>query len=153
MEPNKEQDQVYRQDQKKQVKIKGGNIAGDLGSNVVIRIGSTTAVNVGGGETTGDVYKVVSDSEASSLENIQNNIEKGDFSADQKDQLNGDLNILKDEINKGESAEESFVNLILRDMQGLSPQVAAASAEWILNTGMVNDSVLVVAKEFLNPTS
>ena len=84
---------------------------------------------------------------------IQDIIEKGDLSADEIDQLNGDLNILKDEINKGESAEEGFINLILRDMQGLSPQVAALSAGWILNKGELKDSVLVVAKEFLNPPS
>jgi hypothetical protein len=148
MKPIKDNDRIYLQDQKKQVKIKGINIGGNLGPNVVIGDGSITAVNVAGGEVTGDVYKVVSEREVSSLDKIKDFIQDQDLTTDEKDKLVGDLDFLNNEIKKGEDADEGFVNFILRYMCEVSPTVASMTAEWILNQNESSNSVLVLAKEF-----
>jgi hypothetical protein len=151
--PDKDKDQkdnheIYRQDQARQVSIRGSvNIGGNLGPNVIIGDGGMQSINIAGGESTGDVYKVINQNEAQDLDQIQKMIDLQPVQDNQKTDLREAVHAIRQEIGLGIQADPSKIAWLLREVQAISPLIRRTLADWIVANPNLPVSILMVAKE------
>ncbi len=144
---------IHRPDQRKQVKMGGVNIMGNLGSSVVVSSGSMTGINIAGGDVNGNVYQEISNSAAQTFEQIKSIVsDLGLKSEEQDDALKAAENI-RQELDKGEKADEGLIHLMLTTVGGISPVALKYLVDWITNSTTATKNIRTTAQSALKFTA
>jgi hypothetical protein len=145
MEKRNDNPDIYRQDQNKQVRVDDMEIIGSWGSQVVIGSRNVRAIQVSG-DTSGDVYHIVSRTEQESFAQIQTIALQQDLPEEQKKALEQALENIREEIGKGQEANESWLNYLLSAVNEISPKTLAMLTDWILGHDDIPKNIRVMAR-------
>jgi hypothetical protein len=145
-----EDPKIHSQDQQKKVDMDGTTIIGGLGPAVVVASGNITAINIGGGAVSGDVYQVLSDNRSDDDQKINRAIdERSDLQPQQKQELIEVANHVLEEVQKGEQANAGKVDYLLHAMGQISPELLGALASHIVEMPAASPECRTVARRAL----
>ena len=145
-----EDPKIHSQDQQKKIDLDGTTIIGSMGPNVVVSSGNVTAINIAGGNLSGDVYQVVSETRSQGIAQINQAIaEEPGLSQAQAKELGDAATQIIQEAEKGDQANVDIIYVLLRAVGEQSQNVQRALAAQLIEMPSLSPHVQKIARQAL----